>query len=165
MAAPKGGSTLSRILKVLAIVLAVVVGFTVFSPSTKDVTWKEEVRLAGNAIIFVERTQTYRRVSEPGAGSGWLFVNAKLAAQMPGRSTKINWEGSVQPLVLQQDGKGTTYLLCTVEGYRGRHTYGVPEGTRYVTFRLETMHGVACRSISFREDSSQIFLLRSTEHS
>lgn len=107
------------------------------SPSTKEVNWKEETRLANGSIIVVERTQTYRRVSEPGAGSGWLFDHAEITAQPPGQSASIRWEGAVQPLVLDQDGKGIIHLLCAVASYRGERTYGVPEGTWYVAFRFE----------------------------
>jgi hypothetical protein len=126
-----------RSVSILTMVLAMTIGSTACSQSKKDVTWKEEVRLTSNAIIVIERTQSYRRVSEPGAGSGWLFDHAKLMAQMPNQTASVSWEGDLQPLILDLDEKGTIYLLGTVQGYKGRRAYGVVEGTRYVRFRFE----------------------------
>src|SRR6185436_5208469 len=80
----------------------------------------------------------YRRVGEPGEGTGWLFDLAKLRAQLPMHPEPIVWEGSVQPLVLDNDAKGQLYLLNTVQTSRSERDYDVPEGIWYVAFKFES---------------------------
>jgi len=100
----------------------------------KTVQWEEDVALSSGAAIVINRTQIYRRVGEPGQGSGWLFDRASLTARLPGKEP-VQWSGQLQPLILDFGPNQQTYLLTTVQTYRGQQAYNVPEGVYHVAFK------------------------------
>lgn len=104
------------------------------SDPEKTVHWEEEVALSNGVTVVINRTQIYRRVGEPGQGSGWLFDRASLAAKLPGNDN-VQWSGQLQPLILDLGLDQETYLLTTVQTYRGKQAYDVPEGVYHVAFK------------------------------
>jgi hypothetical protein len=131
----KGAAMTARTVHVL-LALAVIATLSACS-GKKRVDWKEEVLLIDGSIIVIERAQEYRRVGEPGAGTGWLFDSASFTARLPSRSEAIAWNGTLQPLVFDTDKDAQPYLLATVETRRGRQDYSVAQSTRYVAFKYE----------------------------
>jgi len=127
-------ATLFRAAK-LSFALAIVVYLLgCSSEKEKTVQWEEDVVLSSGAAVVVNRTQSYRRVSEPGQSSGWLFDKASITARLPGKE-QMQWSGQLQPLVIDLGQDKEIYLLATVETYRGLREYGVPEGVYHVAFR------------------------------
>ena len=118
----------------------------------KRVDWKEEVLLIDGSTIVIERAQDYRRVGEPGAGTGWLFDSASLKARLPPRNEVITWDGTLQPLVFDTDKDAQPYLLATVETRRGRQDYGVAENTRYVAFKYQDQKWIRIPLNAFPEN-------------
>ena len=109
------------------------------TPAIKTVEWKEEVKLNTGQIIIVERTQNYRSVSEPGAGTGWLFDKERIRATFgvaPG--TSVTWEGVLRPLAIDITKQGVAYLVATAATFRGRQAHGIPEGAYHVAFKQES---------------------------
>lgn len=108
------------------------------SDPEKTVHWEEEVALSNGVTVVINRTQIYRRVGEPGQGSGWLFDRASLVAKLPGNDD-VQWSGQLQPLVLDFGPDKQTYMLLTVQTYRGRSEYEVPQGIDHVAFKKSEM--------------------------
>lgn len=104
------------------------------SETEKTVHWEEDVVLSSGAAVVVNRTQSYRRVSEPGQSSGWLFDKSSITARLPGKE-QMHWSGQLQPLVIDFGPDKEIYLLATVETYRGLREYDIPEGVYHVAFK------------------------------
>ena len=100
----------------------------------KTVQWEEDVALSTGATVVIRRTQIYRRVGEPGQGSGWLFDRAGMTARLPGVG-EVQWSGQLQPLILDFGPDQQVYMLTTVQTYRGRSEYEVPQGVDHVAFK------------------------------
>jgi hypothetical protein len=103
--------------------------------TTKEINWREQVRLSTGEVIVVERGEKLNLVSEPGRGSGWLFDEAWLKARLPSIG-ETAWQGALSPLVLNVTPRGDWYLLGVTGAYRGHQDYQLPDGKRYVAFRL-----------------------------
>lgn len=107
--------------------------------STKEVEWKEEVRLATGQIIIAERTDQYKRVMDVGAGfqSGWLYQTGRVKAELPAPiSRTVEWEGTLRPLVLDVLSGSTAYFVGAAAGRVSRDEWRIPDNEKYVVFRL-----------------------------
>ena len=117
-----------------AFCLAILIPLTACS-DMKTINWREEVKLSSGQIIIVERSQDYRLVGEPGAGTGWLFDYAHIRAVLPIRNVDVMWEGRLQPLAIDVSQDGTIYLVAVAATYAGEKEYALPEGTHHVAFK------------------------------
>lgn len=120
----------------------VLIGFTAtfFSGcSAKEIQWKEEVRLATGQIIIAERTDRYKRVLDVGAGfqSGWLYQTGRVRVELPAPiSRTVEWEGTLQPLVLDVLSGSTVYFVGAAASRASRDEWRIPDNEKYVVFRL-----------------------------
>jgi len=73
---------------------------------TKTVNWKEEVKLRSGKVVIVERSEDYRRASEPGVrGPGWLFSYERITAPVAERDRPRahQWKSGSEPDFLNPD--------------------------------------------------------------
>lgn len=105
------------------------------TPVVKTVEWREEVKLS-NQVIVLKRSITYREVSEPGRGSGWLADTERVEAKFEVTTERqTTWEARLKPLCIDISNQGVIYLVAAVGTAQGRREYAVPEGSYHVAFR------------------------------
>jgi hypothetical protein len=107
--------------------------------STKEVEWKEEVRLATGQVIIAERTDRYKRVMDVGAGfqRGWLYQTGRVKAELPPPiSRTVEWEGTLRPLVLDVLSGSTVYFVGAAAGRLSRDEWRIPDNEKYVVLRM-----------------------------
>lgn len=104
---------------------------------SKNVTWREEVKLANGQVIVVRRSQDYRRAYAGGGGPGWLFDYERVTATLPTSHVDVSWEGRLKPLALDIALNGDVYLVAVVANLAGRKEYAVPEGSYHVGFKRD----------------------------
>jgi hypothetical protein len=95
--------------------------------------------LSDGRIVVAERTEEYRRVSDPGAGfrSGWLFQNASVSATLPAPLNRaVSWSGTLLPIALDIQPDKVAYLVCVVATGSGRIEWKLKDDERYVPFKL-----------------------------
>jgi hypothetical protein len=132
----RGGTSKIRRL-VIWIGLCALMGFVIpaWAEKTKEIHWREEVRLTTGEVVTVERGEKLNLVTGDRFDPGWLFDEAWLNATLPGVG-KIRWQGALSPLVLNVTKSGDWYLLGIAVAYRGLRDYQLGEEKRYVAFKL-----------------------------
>jgi len=114
--------------------------------SHKDVEWTEETRLSSGKVIVAERSDHYRRVMDVGAGFqvGWLYERGSIRASLPAPiSRTIQWEGTLQPILLDVFGSSTVYLVgvpgsgAAIEEWELLSGQAFRDDQPYVVFRLD----------------------------
>jgi hypothetical protein len=104
-------------------------------PQTKTVEWREEVQLGNGERVIAHRSQRYRLVSEPGAGSGWLFASGRLEVLLRSSAGLVAWEGTLAPIAFDLTDDGTVYLIGVVAAPRARFEYNLSEAETHVAFK------------------------------
>lgn len=101
--------------------------------------WTEDVQLSDGKMVVVQRSEDYRQVTDIGAGfqTGPLFQKATISAQLPRSSARrIEWTGSLSPIVLDELPGGDIYLIGHAMTGAGQNEWNLGWHGVYVAFRL-----------------------------
>ena len=113
----------------------------VASPANiKRTDWTEDARLSDGRVIVVKRANEYRMVADAGSGfrEGWLLERCEISADLPSPIVRrIEWRGSLQPVVLDLAMDGMVYLVGVPPNGRAVHEWKLPRHELYVVLRFE----------------------------
>jgi hypothetical protein len=109
------------------------------APVAKRTEWTEDARLGDGRRIVVKRADGYRRVVDAGSGfrEGWLLEQCEISAELPAPvERRIEWRGSLKPVVLDIGADGAVYLVGVPPNGGAMHEWKQPRHELYVVLRF-----------------------------
>ena len=137
-------------------------GRSACAPDGKELMWRETVKLSNNEEIIVNRGEKQRCVGEPGRGSGWLFDQAWIEADLPDAG-HLRWDTSLSPWLLDRAPDGTWYIVGTSPSSSSVFEYGLGSPTgiykMFVAFHLVGNKWIRIKAAEFPSEFTKPNLL------
>ena len=105
--------------------------------SSKNITWREETKLANGQMVIVEQSIDFRSAFN-GAGTGWTAVDSRLKVVLPPKNQEVVWDGRLlAPIALDVATNGDIYLVAIAEAEEDRQKYSLSRGLYHVAFKYK----------------------------